>query len=82
MNIIFFLIVDFMKTLERKHSKHKIKENIKLDLSNKNNEIEDLRKIFEQGTIDSLKTLGKFIRRAFELRNFECQQCLSYTSIL
>ena len=48
------------------------------NISNKNNKIENLRKVFKQRTLDSIKN-GKFIRRNFESRNAECQQLLSYT---
>ena len=63
-------------------SKLENKKKTKFDLSNKNYKIENLRKISEQGTLNSLNTLGKFIRRAFELINSECQEYLSYTIIL
>ena len=54
----------------------------KVGLSNKNCKIENLRKISEQGTLNSLNTLGKFIRRTFESINSECQEYLPYTIIL
>ena len=63
-------------------SKLENKKKTKVDLSNKNYKIENLRKISEQGTLNSLNTLGQFIRRAFELINSECQEYLSYTIIL
>ena len=54
-------------------SKLENKRNTKVELSNKNDKIENLRKISEQGTLNSLNTLGKFIRRAFESIDSECQ---------
>ena len=63
-------------------SKLENKKKTKVDLSNKNYKIENLRKISEQGTLNSLNTLGQFIRRAFELINSECQEYLSYTILL
>ena len=44
--------------------------------------VENLHKISEQGKLNSLNTLGKFIRRAFESIDSECQEYLSYTIIL
>ena len=58
------------------------KRNTKLDLSNKNDKIENLHKNSEQGKLSSLNTLEKFIRRAFESIDSECQEYLSYTNIL
>ena len=63
-------------------SKLENKRNTKVDLNNKNDKIENLRKILEQGTLNSLNTIGKFIRRAFESIDSECQEYLSYTIIL
>ena len=63
-------------------SKLENKRNTKVDFSNKNDKIANLRKISEQGTLNSLNTLGKFIRRAFESIDSECQEYLSYTIIL
>ena len=51
-------------------------ENIRntiVSLSNKNDKIENLDKISEQGTLNSFNTLGKFIRADFESVNSECQ---------
>ena len=59
-------------------SKLENKRNEKVDISNKNDKIENLRKISEQATLNSLNTLRKFIRRAFESINSECQGYLSY----
>ena len=43
----------------------------KIDLSNKNNKTGNLLKVSEQRTLNSLNTLGKFIRRAFmNAKNF------------
>ena len=58
------------------------KKDTKLDLSEKIFKKENLRKISEQGTLNFLNTLGKFLRRAFEAINSECQEYLSYTIIL
>ena len=58
------------------------KKDTKLDLSEKIFKKENLRKISEQGTLNLLNTLGKFLRRAFESINSECQEYLSYTIIL
>ena len=44
-------------------SKLENKRNTVVELSNKNDNIENLRKISEQGTLNSLDTLGKLIRR-------------------
>ena len=63
-------------------SKLENKRNAKLDLSNKNDKVENLHKISEQGKLNSLNTLGKFIKRAFESIASECQEYLSYTNIL
>ena len=63
-------------------SKLENKRNTKVDLSNKSDKTEKLRKISEQGTLNSLNTIGKFIRRAFESIDSECQEYLSYTIIL
>ena len=47
------------------------KRKTKVDLSNKNNETGNLPKVSEQRTLNSLNTLGKFIRRAFmNAKNF------------
>ena len=81
MNVIFILIVGFMKILQRKHSK-KQKKIQKLTLVIKTAKIKNLRGIFEQGTLDSLNALGEFIRGAFESRNSKYQQYLSYTITL
>lgn len=77
MNVIFILIVRFMKILQRKHSK-KQKKIQKLTLVIKTAKL----KITEQGTLDSLNVLGEFIRGAFESRNSKYQQYLSYTITL
>ena len=77
MNVIFILIVRFMKILQRKHSK-KQKKIQKLTLVIKTAKL----KITEQGTLDSLIVLGEFIRGAFESRNSKYQQYLSYTITL
>ena len=58
------------------------KRNAKVNLSNKNDKIENLRKISEQGTLNSLNAIGKFISRAFESIDSKCQEYLSYTIIL
>ena len=63
-------------------SKLENKRNTKVDLSNKNDKIENLRKISKKGTPNSLNALGKFIRRAFKSIDSECQEYLSYTIIL
>ena len=69
-------------SLQSKLENKKKKEKKKVDLSNKNYKIENLRKISEQGTLNSLKILGKFIRKVFESINSECQEYLSYAIIL
>ena len=58
------------------------KRNTKVDHSNENDKIENLRKISEQGTLNSLNAIGKFISRAFESIDSKCQEYLSYTIIL
>ena len=63
-------------------SKLENKRNTKVDLSIKNDKIENLHKISEQRTLNSLNTLGKFIRRAFELIDSKCKEYLSYIIIL
>ena len=63
-------------------SKLENKRNTKVDLSIKNDKIENLHKISEQRTLNSLNTLGKFIKRAFELIDSKCKEYLSYIIIL
>ena len=55
-------------------SKMENKGNTKADLSNKNDKIENFRKISKQRTLNPLNTLGKFIRRAFESIDSKCQE--------
>ena len=47
----------------------KIKENTKVDLSNKNNKVENLRKIFQQGTLNYLYT-WKVHKESFRIDKF------------
>ena len=63
-------------------SKLENKRNTKVDHSNKNDKIENLRKISEQRTLTFLNAIGKSIRRTFESIDSKCQEYLSYTTIL
>ena len=69
-------------SLQSKLENKQTKKTPKVDLSYKNYKVKNLRKISEEGTLNSLNTLGKFIRRAFKSINSECQEYLSYTVIL
>ena len=55
-------------------SKMENKGNAKADLSNKNDKIENFRKISKRRTLNPLNKLGKFIRRAFESIDSKCQE--------